>query len=405
KFDEEGIKEVQSKFFNTLKNTYTFFQMYANTDKVDPRKFKVEYKDLEDIDKWLLSKYNKVVRDVTESLDMYDPNKAVKIVNNFVNEDLSNWYIRRNRRRFWGSELDNSKKAVYQTTYEVLCGICKLIAPMVPFTSEEIYTNLTGEKSVHLADYPTFDKDMVDEKIETKMDLVRDLISLGRNAREEAKIKVRQPISEVVLDNKVQKTIKELEPLIYEELNVKKIVYAKDLSDYMTFIVKPNFKVCGPVFGKNIKALSDKLNELDQKDIVKLSNNEEIKVVIDQEYTLTPEMVDIRINSREGFNAANSGNNFIILDTTLTKDLINEGIARELISKVQQMRKNKDFDIVDRIKFYYEKNDEFTKSIENYIDMIKNETLSTEIVEKNNNGEELDLNGLVVKVDVEKIKK
>ena len=405
KFDEEGIKEVQSKFFNTLKNTYTFFQMYANTDKVDPRKFKVEYKDLEDIDKWLLSKYNKVVRDVTESLDMYDPNKAVKIVNNFVNEDLSNWYIRRNRRRFWGSELDNSKKAVYQTTYEVLCGICKLIAPMVPFTSEEIYTNLTGEKSVHLADYPTFDKDMVDEKIETKMDLVRDLISLGRNAREEAKIKVRQPISEVVLDNKVKNTIKELEDLIYEELNVKKIVYAKDLSEYMTFIVKPNFKVCGPIFGKNIKALTDKLNELDEKDVLKLQNGEEIKIKIDQEYTLTSEMVDIRINSREGFNAANSGNNFIILDTTLTKELINEGIARELISKVQQMRKNKDFDIVDRIKLYYEKNQEFSDSIKDYIDMIKNETLSTEIVEKNNSGEELDLNGLIVKVDVEKIKK
>ena len=405
KFDEEGIKEVQSKFFNTLKNTYTFFQMYANTDKVDPRKFKVEYKDLEDIDKWLLSKYNKVVRDVTESLDMYDPNKAVKIINYFVNEDLSNWYIRRNRRRFWGSELDNSKKAVYQTTYEVLCGICKLIAPMVPFTSEEIYTNLTGEKSVHLADYPTFDKDMVDEKIETKMDLVRDLISLGRNAREEAKIKVRQPISEVVLDNKVKNTIKELEDLIYEELNVKKIVYAKDLSEYMTFIVKPNFKVCGPIFGKNIKALTDKLNELDEKDVLKLQNGEEIKIKIDQEYTLTSEMVDIRINSREGFNAANSGNNFIILDTTLTKELINEGIARELISKVQQMRKNKDFDIVDRIKLYYEKNQEFSDSIKDYIDMIKNETLSTEIVEKNNSGEELDLNGLIVKVDVEKIKK
>lgn len=405
KFDEEGIKEVQSKFFNTLKNTYTFFQMYANTDKVDPRKFKVEYKDLEDIDKWLLSKYNKLVRDVTESMNVYDPNKAVKLISNFVNEDLSNWYIRRNRRRFWGSELDNSKKAVYQTTYEVLCGLCKLIAPMVPFTSEEIYTDLTGEKSVHLADYPKFDKSMVDEKIETKMDLVRDLISLGRNAREEAKIKVRQPIKEVILDDKVKKTIKDLESLIYEELNVKEIIYAKDLSEYMTFVIKPNFKVCGPIFGKNIKELSDKLNSLSQEEIVSLSNGEELIIKLDQEYTINNEMVDIRINSKEGFNAANYMGNFIILDTTLTKDLINEGIARELISKVQQMRKNKDFDIVDRINLYYEKNDEFKESIKDYIEMIKNETLSLEITEKKNNGEVVDLNGLEVKIDVIQVKK
>ena len=405
KFDEDGVKEVQSKFFNTLKNTYTFFQMYANTDKVDPRKFKVEYKDLEDIDKWLLSKYNKLVLEVTTSMDVYDPNKAVKAISNFVNEDLSNWYIRRNRRRFWGSELDNSKKAVYQTTYEVLCGLCKLIAPMVPFVSEEIYTNLTGEKSVHLADYPKFDKSMVDNKIETKMDLVRDLISLGRNAREDAKIKVRQPISEVVLDSKVKKTIKELESLIYEELNVKEIKYVEDLSTYMTFTIKPNFKVCGPIFGKNIKELSDKLNSLDQESIIKLSNGENVTITLDKDYEVTPEMVDIRIESKEGFNAASSMGKFIILDTTLTKDLINEGIARELISKVQQLRKNKDFDIVDRIKLYYEKNDEFSNSIKDFIDMIKNETLAVEITEKNNDGEVMDLNGLSVKVDVERIKK
>jgi isoleucyl-tRNA synthetase len=338
-------------------------------------------------------------------MDVYDPNKAVKIISNFVNEDLSNWYIRRNRRRFWGSKLDTSKKAVYQTTYEVLCGLCKLIAPFVPFVSEEIYTSLTNEKSVHLTDYPKFDKNLVDEKIETKMDLVRDLISLGRNAREEAKIKVRQPISEVILDNKVKKNTKDLEDLIYEELNVKEIKYVKDLSLYMTFSIKPNFKVCGPIFGSNIKQLSEALNNLSQDEIIKLSNGEEITIKLDKEYTLNQEMVDIRINSKEGFNAASSLGNFIILDTTLTKELINEGIARELISKVQQMRKNKDFDIVDRIKLYYEKNDEFKESIKDFIEMIKQETLSTEIIEKANKGEELDLNGLLVKIDIERNKK
>ena len=276
---------------------------------------------------------------------------------------------------------------------------------MVPFVSEEIYTNLTGEESVHLADYPKYDKSMIDEEIETKMDLVRDLISLGRNAREEAKIKVRQPISEVVLDSKVKKNVKDLEDLIYEELNVKTIKYAEDLSEYMTFTIKPNFKVCGPIFGKNIKELSDALNNMAQDTIIKLSNGESAKVTLDKEYELTSDMVDIRINSKEGFNAASSMGNFIILDTTLTPELINEGIARELISKVQQLRKNKDFDIVDRIKLYYEKNDEFKNAISNFLDMIMNDTLSVEIIEKSNDGEVMDLNGLSVKVDVERIKK
>ncbi len=404
KFDEDGIKEVQSKFFNTLKNTYTFFQMYANTDKVDPRKFKVEYKDLEDIDKWLLSKYNKLVRDVTESMDVYDPNKAVKLINNFVNEDLSNWYIRRNRRRFWGSELDNSKKAVYQTTYEVLCGVAKLIAPMVPFVSEEIYTNLTGEKSVHLADYPKFDKSMVDEKIETKMDLVRDLISLGRNAREEAKIKVRQPIKEVILDNKVKKTVGDLESLIYEELNVKEVVFENDLSKYMNYFVKPNFKEVGKVFGSNIKEFASKLEGITTDDILKLENGESITMdVAGTSYDVNKDMVDIRISSKEGFNVGSENNNFVILNTTLTEELILEGLARECVSKVQQLRKNNDFNIVDRINLYYSGDEDFKKCVSKFDSYIKDETLALLIKEDTSLTESFDLNGHDVKLKVEKV--
>ena len=405
KFDEEGVKEVQSKFFNTLKNTYTFFQMYANTDKINPREFKVKYKDLEEIDKWLISKYNKLVKNVTEAMDEYDLNKAVRYVNSFVNEELSNWYIRRNRRRFWGSELDTSKKAVYQTTYEVLIGLCKLIAPIASFTAEEIYTNLTGEESVHLQDYPKYDKKLVDEKIEERMDLVRSLISLGRNAREEARIKVRQPINKVIIDKKVEGIITDLKVLINEELNVKEIEFTEDLKEYMTFEIKPNFKVCGPVFGSNIKLLVSSLSNLSQEEIISLGNNNEVSIEVNNEkYTLTKEMVDIRINSKEGFNASNEGNNFIVLDTTLTKELINEGIARELISKVQQLRKNKDFEITDRITIYYEKNKEFEEAIENFIETIKNETLATEIKTKDVNCEKVDLNGIEVALDVEKNK-
>ena len=404
KFDEDGIKEVQSKFFNTLKNTYTFFQMYANTDSVDPREFKVAYKDLEEIDKWLISKYNKLVKVVTEALDEYDPNRAVKAINSFVNEELSNWYIRRNRRRFWKSELDNSKKAVYQTTYDVLVGLSLLIAPIASFTAEEIYQNLTGGESVHLQDYPVFDKKMVNEKIEEKMDLVRDIISLGRNAREEAKIKVRQPISKVILDKKSEKTIGDLQSLILEELNVKEIEFTDNLSDYMTFSIKPNFKVCGPIFGSNMGKFTATLNILSQDEIIKLENNETLKLKVDdKDYAVNKEMVDIRITSKEGFNASNEKSNFIILDTTLTENLINEGIARELISKVQQLRKNKDFNIVDRINIYYEENEKLEKVIEEFMDTIKNETLAIEIIKKDNDGEVLDLNGINVKVDVQKI--
>ena len=404
KFDEDGIKEVQSKFFNTLKNTYTFFQMYANTDKVNPREFKVEYKDLEEIDKWLLSKYNKLVKSVTESMDEYDLNKVVRSINSFVNEELSNWYIRRNRRRFWGSAFDTSKKAVYQTTYDVLVGLCKLIAPIASFTAEEIYINLTGEESVHLADYPKYDKKMVDEKIEEKMDLVRDLISLGRNAREEAKIKVRQPISKVILDAKSKTIISNLCSLINEELNVKEIEFTDNLSDYMTFTVKPNFKVCGPIFGQNIKVLSSKLQELPQDVIMRLNSGENVNIIVDNnEYSLNKDMVDIRISSKEGFNASYEGNNFVVLDTTLTEELLNEGIVREFISKIQQLRKNKDFNIVDRINIYYETNTAFEKAIEKFIDVIKNETLALSIECKDNDGDCVDLNGLNVKIDIKRV--
>lgn len=403
KFDEEGIKEIQSKFFGTLKNTYTFFEMYANADSVDPREYTVDYNDLEEIDKWLYSKYNKLVKFVTESFDEYDLNKAVKEITNFVSEDLSNWYIRRNRRRFWKSELDNSKKAVYRTTYEILVGICKLIAPIAPFASEEIYTKLTGEESVHLADYPVANLDMINEQIEARMDLVRDLISLGRNAREEAKIKVRQPINEVLLDSKNEELISDLKELIEEELNVKKVTFASNLDSYMNFTVKPNFKVAGPIFGGNIKLFSEKLNNLDIDSINKLNNGETITLEVEgQNYDVDNNLVDIRVSSKEGFNVATLNNNFIILDTNLTHDLILEGIAREMISKVQNIRKEQDFDITDRIILYYSAEEEVNDSVAKFEEMIKNETLAEVIKEENNLKDTYNLNGHDVKIKVEK---
>lgn len=404
KFDEDGIKEVQSKFFNTLKNTYTFFQLYANTDHIDPRKFKVKYKDLDEIDKWLLSKYHKLVHYVTNAMDEYDLNKAVKLVNHFVNEDLSNWYIRRNRRRFWESEMTTSKKAVYQTTYQVLVGVCLLIAPIVPFISDEIYVNLTGEESVHLADYPQYDKKMIQEGIEKKMDLVRELISLGRNAREDVKIKVRQPLSEVILDGKNEEIIGDLVQLIKEELNVKTVTFVSDLSIYMNFEVKPNFKICGKMFGPHIKEFQQKLTTLSDEDISTLNENGSIKMEIDhEEVEVVPEMVEIRISSKEGFNASHEGNQFIVLNTALTDELLHEGVVRELISKVQNLRKTKDFEITDRIHIFYQANDEFEEAIHDFKELIQEETLAVSMESKENSGEVYSLNGIYVQFDIEKV--
>ena len=404
KFDEEGLKEVHSKFFNPLKNTYSFFEMYANTDGIDINKCDVPVKDREEIDKWLLSKYNKLVKVVTDAFDKFDLNIVVKEVTNFVSEDLSNWYIRRNRDRFWSSDLDNSKKSVYITTYEVLTGLCKLCAPVIPFTTEEIYKDLTNEESVHLADYPVCDESLIDEKLEEKMDLVRDLISLGRNVREENKVKVRQPISEVVLDGKTKKVLNDLVDLIKEELNVKEVVFEDDLSKYMNYFVKPNFKEVGKVFGSNIKEFANKLESLSTEDILKLENNETVSMEIaGTTYDVTKDMVDIRISSKEGFNVGSENNNFVILNTTLTEDLILEGLARECVSKVQQLRKSSDFNIVDRINLYYSGDEDFDKAIDKFEKYIKDETLSLSITKDDNLTESFDLNGHDVKLKVEKV--
>lgn len=405
KFDVEGLKEVHSKFFNPLRNSYNFFAIYANADKItDINTCRVEYNDREDIDKWLLSKYNKLIKEVTEAYDEYDLNKVVKLITDFTSIDLSNWYIRRNRDRFWDNLMTTSKKSVYMTTYEVLLGLSRLIAPIASYTAEEIYTNLTGNISVHLSDFPICNEELIDLKLEEKMDLVRDLISIGRNVREESKIKVRQPISEILLDKKKEKVIGELTSLIKEELNVKEVIYTDDLSTYMNFMVKPNFKEIGKIFGKNIKEFSDKLLELSNEDINKLENNESIKMSIDNTtYDITKDMVDIRISSKEGFKAMVVGNNFVILNTVITKELENEGLARETISKVQQLRKTMNFDITDRINMYIDATSEYKENIKDYLDMIKDETLTINVYDKDGIEDKVNINDYEVGFVLEKV--
>lgn len=403
KYDSNGLKEVHSKFFNPLKNTYSFFQMYANVDGIDINDCDIPYEDREEIDKWLLSKYNKLIKNVTTSYDKYDLNEVVKYITTFVSEDLSNWYIRRNRNRFWGSELNNSKKAVYMTTYEVLTGICKICAPIIPYITEEIYKDLTGKESVHLADFPIANESYINEKIETKMDLVRDLISLGRNAREDVKIKVRQPISEVIVDGKNEKLIHDLVPLIEEELNVKKVTFVSDLSNYMNFEVKPNFKVCGKLLGSNIKVFQEKLTNLTDDEINSLENGKNITIEINsEELVVTQDMVELRVSSKDGFNASHEGNLFIILNTKLDDKLIEEGIARELVSKVQNLRKESNFNIIDRINLYYQSDELVEQSINDFEEFIKKETLAISIEKSENVDKELDLNGHNIKIKIER---
>lgn len=403
KFNEDDLKEIHSKFFNPFRNTYTFFSTYANIDKIDIKKCDVDIENREDIDRWLLSKYNRLVRDVTEVMDKYDLNLAVRMITKFVSDDLSNWYIRRNRSRFWTSEMDDSKKSVYITTYEVLEGLCRLCAPIIPFTTEEIYQKLTGNESVHLEDYPVCDRDLIDNELEEKMDLVIKLISLGRNVREEAKIKVRQPIKNVILDKKVKSKIGDVDNLIKEELNVKEVVYLDDLSEYMNIEYKPNFSVAGKVFGKDMKDFCKYLANISDNDIVKLDKgNLKIKLN-DNDYDVNNDLVDIKITSKEGYDIAVDNKDLIILNTKLDDDLICEGLARETVSKIQNLRKSNGFEIMDRINIYYSSDMEYSKKINKYIDFIKNETLAIKMEKDDSIDRDTKINEYDVGIKLEKI--
>jgi len=406
KFDEDGLREVESKFFRSLRNVYNFFSLYANTDEIDPNEFNIEYDDRTEIDKWILSKYNNLVKNCTADMDIFEYTKVVRNIQEFVIEDLSNWYIRRNRRRFWSTELDDDKKAVYNTTYEILLGICKLIAPFVPYTSEELYKSLTNEESVHLSLYPEINEKLIDKRLENKMDLVRDLVALGRASRENVRIKVRQPLKEVVIDGKHEELISDLIPLIKEELNVKEVLFEKDLSQFMNFSLKPNFKVAGSILGAKIKAFGKVLNELNAKETVeKLENGETLILNLNGEDTeIVKDYVLVNISSKEGFDVTMENNQFVILDTTLTPELINEGYAREFVSKIQQMRKNNGYEVLDHIKIFYDGSNEIHDAIGDYKQFIKSETLAESLERVYDEGlEKQDLNGQMTGIKLERI--
>ena len=404
KFDEDGLIEITSKFFGTLRNVYNFFVLYSNQDNIDIGKVFVDYRKRPELDRWILSKYNRLIDDVTEEMNRYDHMKTVRKIQNFVVEDLSNWYIRRARRRFWAEELTEDKKSVYATTYEILVGVAQLMAPFAPFISDEIYTDLTGAESVHLSFFPKSDADLIDEKVEERMDLVRDMVALGRGIREKERIKVRQPLNEILVDGKYEALIEDLVPLIMEELNVKDVKFEKQLDKYMNYSLKPNFKVAGPVLGKNIKAFGAALAAADAAAVVAEleTGGKYVLKVGDDDMKIEKDFVDVRIDAKEGFAVAMENNLFVILDTNLDADLIDEGFARELISKVQQLRKQKGLEMMDNISITIAADDEISAAVKKHKDYIMKETLALEL----NEGaapEEFDLNGHKTGIAVEKI--
>lgn len=403
RFDEQGVKEVYSKYISTFKNAYSFFEMYANADNIDPREYDIPVEKRELIDRWLLSKLNRLVKNVTSALEAYDLNKAVKYIVPFLNDDLSNWYIRSNRRRFWDSELTDSKKSVYLTTYEVLETLCRLCAPITPFLTEEIYQKLTGNESVHLATYPVCDETLLNEEAETRMDLVRDICSLGRFAREEVNIKVRQPISNLILPATDKDILGDLVSIIMEELNVKNIEFREDMSEYLEYIVKPNFKELGKVLGPKMKFLQDVLKNFTANDVEKITNNG-LEIELDGEkFTLTKDMVIISLQQKDGYASSSNDKTCVVLDTNLTDELILEGLAREFIRKVQSLRKEEDFIITDHIKIYFNGDKQIEKMLDNYKEYVKNETLAIDIIKKEDISEKFLLNDSEVEIKVERI--
>ena len=403
KYTEEGLKDIQGKFFGTLRNVYNFFVLYANTDDIDAKDCFVPYDKRPELDRWILSRYNRCLKDATEALDDYDHNSFVKIVQDFVQEDLSNWYIRRARRRFYAEVMDEDKKAVYATTYEILTGLAKIIAPVAPFIADEMYIDLTGEESVHLADFPKANEALLDADLEERMDLVRRIVTMGRGVREKTRIKVRQPLSELLVDGAYEEKIGYMADLIKEELNVKKIRFEHEMDSYINYRLKPDFRAAGPVLGSKIKAFGAAIAKLDpKKALADLAKGELVLNLNGEDTKIGPEMVSSSVSAKEGFDVAMDGGVCVILDTQVTRELVEEGLARELVSKIQQLRKARNFEMMDRIVISISADSEVAAVANDFADYIKSETLADNIIAADCE-EAFDINGHKTGLDVRKV--
>ena len=412
RFDEDGVKEVFTKFFGTLQNVYSFFTLYANIDGADPENYDVPLMQREEIDRWIISRLNSLIRQVRADLEAFELTRAVRAIQGFVVDDVSNWYVRRTRERFWTSELDTNKKAVYRTLWEVLLNVAKLMAPFAPFMAEEIYDNLKQGPdklaTVHLELYPEVDEGLINPDLEEHMGIVIDLVSLGRAVRNKVQIKVRQPLATLMVDRKNQSVLTPMEDLVKEELNVKNLEYVANPDEYVEYTIKPNFPVLGPKYGKMMKSIAEELSKGNAVELVRsLRETGELKLSVEgEEIVLHEEDLEIRVEQKQGFVVEMDRGNYVILDTNLTPELVQEGLAREIVSKVQNMRKNAGFQLTDRISLEYVSDAEVSTAIENFLDYIKEETLAVRVNKEEQTGsdfEEWEINGHSTSLRVKKV--
>lgn len=392
KFDIEGIAEVRRKFFGTLYNTYSFFALYANIDKFTNAEPEVPLAERPEIDRWILSELNTLIKDVDTFYAEYEPTRAARAISDFVQENLSNWYVRLCRRRFWKGEYAQDKIAAYQTLYTCLVTVAKLSSPIAPFFMDRLYKDLTqtsqSEKfeSVHLAEFPQYADNFVDKSLESRMQKAQTISSLVLSLRKKEMIKVRQPLQKVmipVLDANQKAEIEAVAELIMAEVNVKEIELMDDASGVLVKQIKPNFKALGPRFGKDMGLISKEIQNLSQEQIAQLDKTGELNVEVSgKSITLTSEDVEISSQDIPGWLVANAGGITVALDITLTDELTKEGIARELVNRIQNIRKDSGFEVTDRIKVFIKDNKILQDAVMANESYIKSETLTDELIFK-----------------------
>ena len=415
KFDLEGIEEVKRKFFGTLYNTYSFFTLYTNLDKFTYSEADIPLEERPEIDRWVLSELHTLIQKVDDYYAEYEPTKAARAISEFTQDYLSNWYVRLSRRRFWKGDYQTDKISAYQTLYTCMETIAKLGAPIAPFFMDRLYLDLNSVsnkesfESVHLADFPKSDSSYIDKSLERKMEAAQTISSLVLSLRAKEKIKVRQPLQKIMIpiDSKEQKDeIMAVADLIKSEVNVKSVEVLGDASGILVKQIKPNFKVLGPRFGKDMKAVAQAINSFNADDIKKIEQNGVLDIEINGK-SITLEQSDVEITSKdiEGWLVASSGALTVALDVTLTEELKKEGIARELVNRIQNLRKDSGFELTDRISVQFQKDAHIENAIESNLEYIKTETLTNklEIVETLNNGIEIAFDDVNTKLFIQKL--
>ena len=414
KFDVEGVEEVRRKFFGTLYNTYSFFALYANVDSFTNNQPQVPMANRPEIDRWIISLLNSLIKEVDESYNDYEPTRAGRAISNFVNDHLSNWYVRLNRKRFWGGTLTEDKLAAYQTLYTCLDTISRLMAPISPFYADRLFLDLnsaTGcdsSESVHLSDFPKADESLIDKVLEERMQLAQDISSMTLSLRKKENIKVRQPLQQImvpVLSEREKENIDAVKDLIMNEVNVKGINFVDDSAGILVKKIKPDFKKLGPKCGKSMKMVAAQLQELSQEEISNFEKSGVYTLNIDGN-DITIEKGDVEILSEDipGWLVANNGSITIALDVTITPELQKEGVAREFVNRIQNIRKSSGFEITDKICVKIENSENVKGAIESFGDYVASQVLanSIELVEKVANPIELDFDDFKVNIEVTK---